>query len=458
MTLTDALSLMLGNPADFQSTLAAYIAEARAKHAVGDATDQTQIAAAIGAMTLAVESPALPEWRLIPGGITYCELNSAGLELRGLLRELRQEEFLSNVLMPQLNSLQGSNLAKIACMSMNEELNNPWWHDYAIGLFPAMLRGACGVTTNPVLVNFARIKQPEVWDPVRDRIKAAHPHAGPEDIAEYVTIEVVLNNCRMLRPLWQISNMMGYCSLQLSPETAFDKAAMIADGKRVWQRLIEAFEGQPPNAVFKLPATPEGIEASSELTAIGAGVNMTVNFGIPQQIAVAQAIESASIAPICFRTQMLGRGDDPIGEQLKDAGVSDWEELKTWASTAILQRDLAYVCGELGCSRSVPLTASGRGNWNISRALHAGIIPVYMTVFPDKQEMFDVVPLELEPELQNHVPNETIERLRKSSLFNQLYDVDGCKPEEFGQLIPVQKTLAEFCGKYRDEFIPWCAS
>jgi len=74
------------------------------------------------------------------------------------------------------------------------------------------------------------------------------------------------------------------------------------------------------------------------------GVNITVNFSLPQQIAFAGAIESYSNAQVSYRTQMDGRVDDPIGEELKAAGVADWEEVKRWATTAIRQREYRMLC------------------------------------------------------------------------------------------------------------------
>jgi transaldolase len=240
--------------------------------------------------------------------------------------------------------------------------------------------GAAMCTTNPQLVNIAREEDPEYWTPIRDELQKRYPDYSPTQLAYAMTIEVVLYNARLLRPIWELTGgEMGYCSLQLSPKEAFNAESMISEATWVWEQLTCGLDGVP-NCVFKLPGTKAGVEAAQELTASGMGVNVTVNFSLPQQIAFAGAIEAYSTAPVSYRTQMDGRIDDPIGEELQAAGVEDWEEVKKWATTAIRQREYKLLClppteGGLGFTQSQPLPASGRGPWNIDRSLTTGPCP-----------------------------------------------------------------------------------
>jgi transaldolase len=278
-----------------------------------------------------------------------------------------------------------------------------------------------------------------------------------------MTIEVVLSNARLLRPIWELTGgAMGYCSLQLSPKMAFDAEAMISEGKWVWEQLTCALDGIP-NCVFKLPGTKAGIAVCQELTNCCMGVNITVNFALPQQIAFAGAIESYSNSPVSYRTQMDGRLDDPIGDELKEAGVADWEEVKKWATTAIRQREYKLLClppteGGLGFSQSIPLPASGRGPWNISRSITSGPVPIFLTVFPPRQEEFDAEPREIDPEgMWEALPAGYLDKLYKSELFRKAYEPDGMTVDEFDTYLPVVKTLTGFSEQY-DKFVEWVSA
>jgi len=355
-----------------------------------------------------------------------------------------------------------SNLLKLARGADDGTHSTRWGNDYASGLRDAMQKGAILVTTNPVLIGLAAAEAPEVWTPVRDEIRAAHPKAKPEEIAALLTIKVVVGNARLLRPIWEISGRhLGYVSLQLSPKDAFDADVMIQGATQIYEGLCEEMGGVP-NTVFKVPGTKAGIEVAAELTRRGIGVNVTVSFSLPQQIAFAGAIESCSTAPLSFRTQMDGRVDDPIGEELEAEGVADWEEVKTWATTAIRQREYRLLSmlpqdGGLGLARSFSLGASGRGPWNILRSICNGPRTMFITVFPNRQVEFDAEPRELRPEaLWDEVPADRLAKLQKSRLFRQAFEPDGMTPEEFGTYLPVQRTLKQFAEGY-DNFVAWCA-
>ena len=376
------------------------------------------------------------------------------------LRQIHADEVLERTERKH-EAVVRSNLLKLARGADDGTHNTRWGNDYASGLRDAMQKGAILVTTNPVLVGLAAAEAPEVWTPVRDEIRTAHPKAKAEEIAALLTIKVVVGNARLLRPIWEISSRhLGYVSLQLSPKDAFDADVMIQGATHIYEGLCEEMGGIP-NTVFKVPGTKAGIEVAGELTKRGIGVNVTVNFSLPQQIAFGGAIESCSTAPLSFRTQMDGRVDDPIGDELQAAGVADWEEVKTWATTAIRQREYRLLSmlpqdGGLGFDRSFCLGASGRGPWNILRSICNGPRTMFLTVFPNRQVEFDSEPRELRPDaLWDEVSAEKLEKLQKSRLFRQAFEPDGMTPDEFDTYLPVQRTLKQFAEGY-DNFVAWC--
>jgi transaldolase len=212
--------------------------------------------------------------------------------------------------------------------------------------------------------------------------------------------------------------------------------------------------------VFKVPGTKAGIDVAGELTSCKMGVNVTVNFSLPQQIAFAGIIEKCSNTKVSYRTQMDGRLDDPVGEELQEF-MPDWEEVKTWCTTAIRQREYKLLCfepqrGGLGFKKSRPLPASGRGAWNILRSIHSEPeVPLFRTVLPNRQEEFDAEPRELDPNgMWAPLPEGVLDKLYKSKLFRQGYDPDGMTVDEFDTYLPVVATLTQFEEGY-DDFVAW---
>ncbi|MGD9519164.1 MAG: transaldolase family protein [Armatimonadota bacterium] len=453
-------------PDDFETRLTAWRDELAAEYPRASDDRQDQIAGLVAENTIDLGS-VLADWNLTNKArqgektLDPCALATQRETNLGLLRQWGRQDLVSTV-EEELASLAASNLARLARMTLAGETNTYWGNDYAANLYRAMRRGACLVTTNPVLVNVARTEAPAYWTPIRDQLREQHPSYNPVELAYTMTVQVVVSNARLLRPLWELTEgRIGYVSLQLSPKQATDAEAMIKEARWCYAKLEEELGGTP-NTVFKLPGTKAGIDACCQVTSEGMGVNITVNFSLPQQIAFAGAIEANSTAPVSFRTQMDGRVDDPVGEELRDLGVADWEEVKTWCTTAIRQREYRMLChtpqgGGLGLTKANPLPASGRGPWNILRSINDGPVPIFITIFPDKQEQFDSEPRELNPRgLWTPVPEEMLARLMKSKLFRMAYEPDGMNVDEFDDYVPVVRTLSQFAASY-DEFVAWVA-
>jgi transaldolase len=454
-------------PQSLSDELEAWRAELQAQYA-GAASDELRESAVELMAESAIDlQSVMTEWHLKDqvrhgeAALTDEQLAEEAEKNVAVLRSWGRNDMADKVAR-EAESIAASNLAKITRMALARQINTFWGNDYAAHLRDAMRKGAAMVTTNPVLVNVARQEEPEYWTAVRDRLQAAHPDFSPVELGYALTIEVVLSNARLLRPVWELTGgEMGYVSLQLSPKEAKNADAMIEGARWVWERLENGLGGTP-NCVFKVPGTKAGITVAETLTSEAMGVNVTVNFSLPQQIAFAGAIENNSIAPVSYRTQMDGRIDDPVGDELQAAGVSDWEDVKTWCTTAIRQRDYRMLClppeqGGLGMVRSIPLPASGRGPWNISRSITSGPMPIFLTVFPNKADEFDSEPREIDPNgMWAELPDGYLEKLYKSKLFRQGYEPDGMTVDEFDDYLPVVATLTQFAEGY-DEFIAWVA-
>ncbi len=361
-----------------------------------------------------------------------------------------------NSLKKESESICRSNLMALTKSSANGDLNTYWGNDYASKLRWAMRRGGILATTNPQLVNTARKEEPEVWDPIKERLCKEHSGSNPEELGAAMTVEVILKNAWEMRPIYEASGgRFGYISLQVSPKNSYDSEGMITEALKIYDLLSQTMDCTP-NVIFKVPATAAGIPVAKELTSKGIGVNITVNFALAQQLAFADVIESGK-AKVSFLTEMNGRLDDPVAKELESLGVADAKEVSTWAGVAVTRRAYSMLYSEKGYSRSSLLVASLRGPWHIERSLGDGPVPLYITVFPDKALQYDEEPRSLKPVIDEDIPVDVLRKLKKSKLFMQAYEPDGLKPEEFDSFGPVDKTLKSFNEGY-DDFLKYLTS
>lgn len=348
----------------------------------------------------------------------------------------------------EIASFGSSKLMKLTQMAEDGQINNYWGNDNGIGIMEAMRRGAALVTTNPPIVNMARKARPDVFDSVRDAIKAAYPNASAQEKISRLTMDVVLNSARALRPIYRLSGArLGYVNYQVSPKNYQDADKMVEEVEFAYRTMGEALGGKP-NVVFKVPGTYASIEAVRRLTAQGIGVNMTVNFSVPQCIAFAQAIESGK-ADLSYLTVMAGRLDGPVAEELEKAGVPDAEETAKLASRLVTQRVYNDVLLKNGYKHTEILVASLRGPWNFDASItDLNASRIVISSFPDKAEEYDAEAGAIVSEIGTEVPPEKMADLKKSDIFVKAYEPDAMKPEEFDSYIPVQLTLGAFIEVY----------
>lgn len=375
-------------------------------------------------------------------------------------------------------------LRRLSQARVNGEIPTELGNDYAAHLDYAMYLGASFVTSNPVLIGLAWEANPARWDPVVDAIIAAHPQADAHTLARLVTMEVVLSNMRLLRPIFLLTGgRMGYVSLQVNPKEHNNAASMIADAEAIYADLTRKLEGGVPNVVFKLPATQAGLAACRHLTGKGIGVNITVNFGLFQEIAFAQVIRQGH-ALVSYLTDMNGRLAFPVRDellsklpQLAALGIDEarCRCAAAWSGVAVIKR-LHRLLSDDGydLTRIRPLVASLR--WydgplyaalpspcpDVTEATGVAVI----TVFPNIRRNLDTTPgLPFVPDRVNQpVPEDMLRVLEHSEIFKQGYYLPGDVthiPERpilledeaaTAAWPPVHNTLTEF-GKAYDRFV-----
>lgn len=394
---------------------------------------------------------------------------------------------LESYLLRMDQAVSDSNLRKIAEMGLDGLTPTHIGNDYAAFLRHAMFLGASFVACNPPLVDLAWQADPGHWDPIIDDLIRANPDADPDELAKWATLEIVLANMRVLRPVFLLTGgKIGCVCLQVNPHRHGDALAMVSDARSLYAELRRRLSGGVPNVVFKLPATLAGLHACRELTAEGIGVTITVTFGLYQHLTFASALQGGQ-AILSTLAHMSGRLAFPIRDELLSKsgelerlgfGEAQLREAAAWSGVAVHKRLLQTLEARgIDTKRVRPLIASlrfytGPGYEalpspfpDITETIGTGIV----TVFPNIRHAFDAQPaMTLDPGgIARPVPEHVFGVLRHSQIFRQAYwvpelgDDDGWRPEapftlEDAQANaawpPVSNTLNEFMKAY-DTFV-----
>jgi hypothetical protein len=265
---------------------------------------------------------------------------------------------------------------------------------------------------------------------------------------------------------------------------------MICEVVSIYEELKAKLDGGVPNVVFKLPGTLAGLKACRDVTGRGIGVNITVNFGMFQQLRFAEAIQAGSAIYSCL-TEMNGRLAYPVRDELlaklgelQQHGIDEARarEAAAWSGVAVVKR-LEKLLASKGydLAKVRPLVASLRiyegepGSCclptafpDISEQLGTGII----TVFPNIRHAFDALEqICLKPtRVAEPTPEHVLEVLQHSEIFRQAYyvadsawvsDDSRFKPaceltledeESVFLYPPVYNTLTQFAESY-DRFV-----
>ncbi|MFU8857950.1 MAG: bifunctional transaldolase/phosoglucose isomerase [Deferrisomatales bacterium] len=162
------------------------------------------------------------------------------------------------------------------------------WYDYIrrsflrAGELEALVdQGVRGVTSNPSIFEKA-IAGSSDYDVDLERL--ARRGLSVEEIYEDLAIDDIRSAARVLRRVYDDTDGLdGYVSLEVSPALAHDTRGTVAEARRLFGTLAL------PNAMIKVPATPEGIPAVATLIGEGVNVNVTLIFSVAQYEAVAEA-------------------------------------------------------------------------------------------------------------------------------------------------------------------------
>lgn len=176
----------------------------------------------------------------------------------------------------------------------------------------ALERGACGATTNPVIVKQVLERELDSYAGYITELIATYPQESEDRIAWRLIEHMAVEGAEMLLPVFDPALGKGRLSIQTNTKY-YNNAALLAE-------QAVHFNSLAPNIQVKIPCTAAGLEAMEEAVFQGVSINATVSFSVPQALAVAERVEAAlarrreagldnsALNPVC--TIMVGRLDD----------------------------------------------------------------------------------------------------------------------------------------------------
>ena len=199
--------------------------------------------------------------------------------------------------------------------------------------------GLCGITSNPTIFEKAINGSLDYDKEIQSLAQAGMSTFG---IYESLVVHDIQKTADQFGKLFEKSNKIdGFVSLEVSPHLAHNTQKTIEEGRHLW-RLVAR-----PNLMIKVPATPAGIPAVTQLISEGINVNVTLMFSINHYRQVAKAymrgLESldrtASFLPVASVASFFVSRVDTVVDKLLC-------QLKEQASTEIVKNTCEDLFGK----------------------------------------------------------------------------------------------------------------
>lgn len=309
----------------------------------------------------------------------------------------------------------------------------------------AIERGAVGATTNPVIVKNVLDKELDNYREYIAGLVKDNPTASEDELAWMVIEKMAIDGAKLLEPVFDSTKGTGRISIQTNTKY-FNNAEKLAEQAIYFSKLAK-------NMQVKMPVTSAGIKAFEEATYAGVSINATVSYTVAQAVAVAEAVErglkrreaegldNSNINPAC--TIMVGRMDDWIKHVTARDGIIIDPECMEYVGVAMIKK--AYkIYNEKGFKTKL-LAAAYRNHHHWSAFIGGDLL---MTIPYKWQKWFNESNIEVKARMEEEVPENFIEQLRKVPDFVKGYD--GMEIEEFDTYGIVNKTLDQFSQGYDD--------
>jgi transaldolase len=312
-----------------------------------------------------------------------------------------------------------------------------------------------GCTTNPPLSWKAIQSDPIFWGGWVDDWIRENPDLPLKELVWLTYKEVVKRGAELYMPIFEASKgRFGWISGQLDPRLFTETEQMVHDA--------EELSALSPNVMIKVPASMQGIEVVKILTSKGISTNTTVCFILPQIMASAnatmQGIKLAKDNGVDLSkwraviTMMIGRltEQETLNIQAARRNIElSWQD-KHWFGIAVFRRayrilaEGGYASKMLACSMRVgPLVAGKMRFWDIQKLAGGDIVytcPPYVL-----EPLFEFGDdLIFQPEIEEEVPHEVMDKLMKIPYCIQAYDPNGLEMEQFNNHPSTISTVKSF--------------
>lgn len=330
-------------------------------------------------------------------------------------------------------------------------LGADWWNDSGVPaeLAEAVVLGAVGGTSNPVIVAQAVKAQPALCHPIIDRLLAENPTATEDDIAWKLIHTLALDAASRLRPVFDATRgEKGFLSVQVNAKYYLSKELMVAQATQL--------AALAPNIAIKAPATEIGLAAMEEMTARGIRVNATVSFTVPQALAVSAAFarglqraraagrDADAIRP--YITLMIGRVDDQLKRVAEAQKISVTPGTIEWSGIAVF-KNAHRIFKQRGLPGTL-LAAAYRHENHWSQIIGRDVLQTVPYSWWTKFNLSATAPTLT---LEQPVDGKILAELRaKFPDFLRAHEEDGLKPADFLGYGATQHTLSQFLGGYDD--------
>ncbi|MBF0458787.1 MAG: transaldolase [Nitrospirae bacterium] len=142
--------------------------------------------------------------------------------------------------------------------------------------------GVRGITSNPSIFHKA-IKDGTGYDEQLSEL-FKYTALSSKEILYKLEIADIATAADMLLPIYEASNGVdGYVSMEVDPRFAHDSEKTISEARELAKLIAR------PNIMIKVPATKNGLQAITQLTAEGFNVNVTLLFSVERYAEVANA-------------------------------------------------------------------------------------------------------------------------------------------------------------------------
>ena len=222
-------------------------------------------------------------------------------------------------------------------------------------------RNVVGVTTNPTIFASA-LSNGDVY--AEQVAQLAEAGKDVTDAVFEITTDDVASASKIFRGVYDASGGYdGRVSIEVEPGFAHDAAATIEQAKALWTKVNQ------PNAMIKIPATVEGLEAITAVIGAGISVNVTLIFSLTRYREVINAfltgLEQAKAAGHDLSTIhsvasfFVSRVDTEIDKRLEAVGTPEAIALKSKAGVANAQLAYQVFEQEFASERATALLEAG---------------------------------------------------------------------------------------------------